>query len=83
MTCHSAPVIQPVIRPSLKVSFRPGRSKMISFGPKPGQGSVAGRSQESVIPTGAQRSGGICFSTETVGVGREADFSTTPLTIKL
>jgi hypothetical protein len=35
---------------------------------------------EGVIPTGAQRSGGICFSTGTVGFGREAGFSTAPLT---
>jgi hypothetical protein len=38
---------------------------------------------EDVLPTGAQRSGGIRFSTGTIGFDREADFSTPPLTVKL
>ena len=36
---------------------------------------------EGVIPTEAQRSGGICWSTGTVGFARKVDFSTAPLTV--
>jgi hypothetical protein len=38
---------------------------------------------ESVIPTGAQRSGGIRCLTHAASFGREAGFSTAPLTVKL